>query len=321
MVGFREELARLGEDPRAYFDETEAFVRGGDVLTPKTRDLITGSWGGEVFELSGTADLCYMMMECQAHAGLHAHDDPWLVEVVEPGTARQVAEGERGEFLFTSLLDSSLAFVRWRSEDIGYINTEPCAGGRTSTRRAQLERDIPRPSIAWSGGFADELSLSPHALGVEVIPGTGRGGESRYVVAEVRTHFDDPELDLRIPGAHLRIHPRAGPGIICAPVPGSRGSPTQPPLARRRTMSLPPIARAIARAIARVTALALVGLGHPLRGYAHDTHLSSPTGEPGPAAAHVHLGGHVFAAASPSVVWRAVAGVIVAALVLARRLR
>jgi phenylacetate-CoA ligase len=81
-----------------------------------------------------------MMMECQAHNGLHAHDDLWLVEVVEPGTTTPVPPGERGEFLFTSLLESSLAFLRWRSEDMGYVTTEPCVCGRTSTRMYFLGR-------------------------------------------------------------------------------------------------------------------------------------------------------------------------------------
>ena len=140
VVEFRAELERTGEDPRSLFDSIESFIFGGDTLTPKTRGFITDDWNTDVFELSGTADLCYMMMECEAHDGLHAHDDLWLVEVVEPGTTTPVPEGERGEFLFTALMDSSLAFIRWRSEDIGYLTTKPCRCGRTSTRLNFLGR-------------------------------------------------------------------------------------------------------------------------------------------------------------------------------------
>ena len=139
-LGLRDEMARQGIAPREVFGATQAFIWAGDTITPKTRRLVEEEWGSQVFDLSGTADLAYMMMECDAHDGLHAHDDFWIVEVVEPGTTTPVAPGERGEFLFTALMDSSQAFIRWRSEDMGYIAEEPCKCGRTSTRLYFLGR-------------------------------------------------------------------------------------------------------------------------------------------------------------------------------------
>jgi phenylacetate-CoA ligase len=139
-LGLREEAVGLGIDPRQVLGQVQAFIWAGDAITPKARQLVEDEWGSEVFDLSGTADLSFMMMECQAHDGLHAHDDLWLVEVVEPGTTTPVAPGQRGEFLFTSLMDHSLAFLRWRSEDMGYVRTDPCKCGRTSTRLYFLGR-------------------------------------------------------------------------------------------------------------------------------------------------------------------------------------
>ena len=139
-IGLRDEIARLGLDPREVMGATTGFVWAGDALTPKTRRLVDDEWGSEAFELSGTGDLCFMMQECGQHDGLHMHDDLWFVEVVEPGTTTPVGEGERGEFLFTSLMDESLAFIRWRSEDIGTAVTQQCACGRTSTRLNFLGR-------------------------------------------------------------------------------------------------------------------------------------------------------------------------------------
>ena len=139
-IGLRDEIARLGLDPREVLGATKGFVWAGDALTPKSRRLVEEEWGSEAFELSGTGDLCFMMQECGQHDGLHMHDDLWFVEVVEPGTTTPVGEGERGEFLFTSLMDESLAFIRWRSEDIGTAVTGPCACGRTTTRLRFLGR-------------------------------------------------------------------------------------------------------------------------------------------------------------------------------------
>ena len=139
-IGLRDEIARLGLDPKEVLGGTRGFVWAGDALTPKVRRLVDETWGSEAFELSGTGDLCFMMQECGYHDGLHMHDDLWFVEVVEPGTTTAVKEGERGEFLFTSLMDESLAFIRWRSEDIGTATTERCACGRTNTRLNFLGR-------------------------------------------------------------------------------------------------------------------------------------------------------------------------------------
>ena len=139
-IGLRDEIARLGLDPREVLGATKGFVWAGDALTPKSRRLVDEEWGSEAFELSGTGDLCFMMQECGQHDGLHMHDDLWFVEVVEPGTTTPVGEGERGEFLFTSLMDESIAFIRWRSEDIGTAVTAPCACGRTTTRLHFLGR-------------------------------------------------------------------------------------------------------------------------------------------------------------------------------------
>ena len=139
-LGLRDEIARLGLDPKEVLGATRGFVWAGDALTPKGRRLVDEEWGSEAFELSGTGDLCFMMQECGCHDGLHMHDDLWFVEVVEPGTTTPVEEGERGEFLFTSLMDESLAFIRWRSEDIGTAVTGRCACGRTNTRLRFLGR-------------------------------------------------------------------------------------------------------------------------------------------------------------------------------------
>ena len=62
-------------------------------------------------------------------------------------------------------------------------------------RRAQLERDIARAVDRLIAEFAGELQVTPHAVDVELTPTTSRSGEQRYVVANVRTHFESSDLD------------------------------------------------------------------------------------------------------------------------------
>ena len=187
-IGIRNEIARLGLDPREVLGSTKGFVWAGDALTPKSRHLVDEEWGSEAFELSGTGDLCFMMQECGHHDGLHLHDDLWFVEVVEPGTTTPVGEGERGEFLFTSLMDESLAFIRWRSEDIGTATAEPCACGRTNTRLHFLGRVGYRVRVAGKTVFPVEVQRM-----LELWPEVDHG-----LFQIVRTGPDMETLHLRV---------------------------------------------------------------------------------------------------------------------------
>jgi phenylacetate-CoA ligase len=153
----RNELTRLGLDPRETFSSLQSLIFAGDKLTPKARKIIEDEWGCEAYELSGTADLNYFMSECEAHDGMHGWDDMFFIEIVDPETDEPLGPGERGEFIYTTLSEESLAFVRWRSEDIGYLNPEPCACGRTHTRTYFLGRTGYQVSIKGQSLFPAEI--------------------------------------------------------------------------------------------------------------------------------------------------------------------
>lgn len=155
--GIRNELLQLGFDARETFSSVKSLIFAGDKLTPKARKIINDEWGCESFELSGTADLHYFFTECELHDGLHGWDDMFFLEIVDPKTDKPVGPGERGEFIFTSLCDESLAFIRWRSEDIGYVNMEPCACGRTHARTYFLGRTGYQVSIKGKSLFPGEI--------------------------------------------------------------------------------------------------------------------------------------------------------------------
>ena len=73
--------------------------------------------------------------ECsEARDGLHGWEDHFLFEVVDPKTLEQVAPGEPGELVITTLTKEALPMVRYRSRDITRLNHEPCACGRSHVR-------------------------------------------------------------------------------------------------------------------------------------------------------------------------------------------
>jgi phenylacetate-CoA ligase len=73
--------------------------------------------------------------ECDvAQNGLHAWEDHFLFEVVNPETLQPLPLGSSGELVITTLTKEALPMIRYRTRDITTLNGEPCACGRTHVR-------------------------------------------------------------------------------------------------------------------------------------------------------------------------------------------
>jgi phenylacetate-CoA ligase len=77
--------------------------------------------------------------ECvEARAGLHANEDHFLPEVVDPESGAQLPEGEQGVLVLTTLTKQALPLLRYWTGDITSLSTEPCECGRTLVRMAAV---------------------------------------------------------------------------------------------------------------------------------------------------------------------------------------
>jgi phenylacetate-coenzyme A ligase PaaK-like adenylate-forming protein len=77
--------------------------------------------------------------ECiEAQAGLHVNEDHFLVEVVDPGSGRPLAPGERGELVFTTPTKEAMPLLRYRTGDIAALDRSACACGRTLARMSKV---------------------------------------------------------------------------------------------------------------------------------------------------------------------------------------
>ncbi len=106
---------------------------GGSI--PETRQSIEALWNADVYDYYGLSDIfgaCAAM--CIEKDGLHWAEDHILVEVVNPETDEEVAEGERGEMILTSLKKEARPLIRFRTGDIVSYTTEKCRCGRTHMR-------------------------------------------------------------------------------------------------------------------------------------------------------------------------------------------
>jgi phenylacetate-CoA ligase len=131
-----ETALKMGIDPAKDLAIRTIIVAGepgGSIGT--TRETIEKVWNAELYDFFGLSDIfgaCAGM--CEAKDGLHIVEDHILVEVLDVETGKPVADGERGELVYTTLRKKARPLIRFRTGDIGSVNCEPCSCGRTHAR-------------------------------------------------------------------------------------------------------------------------------------------------------------------------------------------
>jgi len=123
--------------------------------------------------------------ECEEQEGLHIWEDYFLVEVIDPETGEQVAEGEKGELVLTSLKKEAMPLIRYRTGDITRLLEDECACGRTARRISKVL------------GRVDDMLI---VRGINVFPSQIEevlanikeiGGQYQVVVDRKRHHLDE----------------------------------------------------------------------------------------------------------------------------------
>ncbi len=72
--------------------------------------------------------------ECEEKHGVHWPEDLSLVEVIDPETDERVAEGERGEMVYTTISRTGTLAIRYRSRDSSYMVPGSCSCGRITRK-------------------------------------------------------------------------------------------------------------------------------------------------------------------------------------------
>jgi phenylacetate-CoA ligase len=102
---------------------------------PATRNALEEGLGIKAYDYYGLAEIGpTFASECVAQAGLHWSEDLHLIEVIDPDTQEPVAEGERGVLVITHLAKTATPMIRYWTNDVVSITTEPCVCGRTHAR-------------------------------------------------------------------------------------------------------------------------------------------------------------------------------------------
>ena len=106
---------------------------GGSI--PSTRERIERGWGARVIDHHGLTEAGPVSFECwEAPGALHLNEAEYVCEVLDPGSDRPAADGERGELVVTNLGRSASPLIRYRTGDIVVRRSGTCACGRDFAR-------------------------------------------------------------------------------------------------------------------------------------------------------------------------------------------
>jgi phenylacetate-CoA ligase len=129
-----DEFAAQGLDPRA--SSLEVGIFGAEPWTNAMRTEIEQAFDMHAVDIYGLSEVMGpgVSMECvETKDGLHIWEDHFYPEIVNPETGEPVAEGERGELVFTSLTKEAFPIIRYRTRDL----TRLLAGTARTMRRME----------------------------------------------------------------------------------------------------------------------------------------------------------------------------------------
>ena len=114
----------------------KAGIFGAEAWSEEMRHDIESKLGIKAYDIYGLTEIegPGVAFECEAQNGMHICEDYFIPEIVDPETLEPVPDGQIGELVFTTLRKHARPLIRFRTGDIGRIDTGKCKCGRTHGR-------------------------------------------------------------------------------------------------------------------------------------------------------------------------------------------
>jgi phenylacetate-CoA ligase len=93
---------------------------------PAVREQIEAAWEARCYDHAGAAEAGPFGYPCDEGGGLHLYEEEFVCELIEPGGAEPVGDGELGELVVTALGRTGFPVVRYRTGDLVSATTERC---------------------------------------------------------------------------------------------------------------------------------------------------------------------------------------------------
>ncbi len=129
-----DEAADLGIDIREL--PLKAGLFGAEPWSEGAREVVEERMGISAHDIYGLTEIIGpgVAAECEVKGAMHIFDDHFVPEIVDPDTGEPLAEGERGELVFTCVTKRAMPLLRFRTRDITTLHYGECACGRTHPR-------------------------------------------------------------------------------------------------------------------------------------------------------------------------------------------
>jgi len=134
----------------------------GEGCSSAFRERVEKIWGQTANFYYGSLECGAIGIECDAHAGYHITQGHAIVEIVDPKTDKVLEPGEIGEIVVTCLLRFDTPLIRYRTQDLGYIDPDPCRCGLVLPRlflRGRLVDHVVINGINFSPFYLEEFLM------------------------------------------------------------------------------------------------------------------------------------------------------------------
>lgn len=132
-----ETLKEMGLKPEDL--HLKAGIFGAEPWTEEMRKEIEKSLGLKAYDIYGLTEIMGpgVAFECSEQNGMHVNEDHFIIETIDPKTGKRLPDGEKGEIVFSCLTRKAFPLLRFRTKDIGILNTCKCSCGRTFIRMSK----------------------------------------------------------------------------------------------------------------------------------------------------------------------------------------
>jgi phenylacetate-CoA ligase len=140
----------------------------GEGCSSSFRDRVEQIWGTTANCYYGSLECGGIGVECDAHNGYHISMAHSLVEIVDPDTGEVLEPGEVGEIVVSCTTRYHTPILRYRTKDLGYIDTTPCSCGCTPPRlflRGRLVDQIEVQGMSFSPYYLEEFLMRQPEVG------------------------------------------------------------------------------------------------------------------------------------------------------------
>lgn len=123
-------MAKEFEKEDAEMSNLKMVIGGAELVDKSDIQLIEKAFGVPFYDQYSSVEFDSLAWQCEEKNQYHIDSDTVILQFVDEN-GEEVAPGETGEIICTSLSNYAMPFIRYAIEDMGILSEETCSCGRT----------------------------------------------------------------------------------------------------------------------------------------------------------------------------------------------